>query len=165
MNSQTRTILGMPVSVFHRLWVFYVGIQFVIWVKIFLFFLFFGKGISYSGLSSAFDFPFIGYPVFANGVQLAEYGFHQSMHVLIAVWVFFLAKSMIDFNGRELMVWFLFAVILHNVAYWVFSAHPSFLYSIKDFIADYFMLWFFFLVFLFIQRKGEKLFFSAEPKG
>jgi hypothetical protein len=150
-------ILGMNVSTFHKLWIFYIGIQAAIWIKVFLFSVFFGTGISYLGQPSSFEFPLIGFPVFADAVQFLEYGFHQSMHLLIGIWMFLFAKNVKKVIVGEIAVWFFFAVILHNIGYWVFRAHPSLAFSAFDFISDYLFLWFFFILFKYGFPKIKEM--------
>lgn len=137
---------GLSSKRFHQLWYFYVGIQVLLLAKVLIFFLFFGKGISYTGQPVWLNIPFIAVPVFGNIVHVAEYVFHQFVHVAIFFWVFALARELKDVRWGKMILLYLVAVTLHNVGYWLTASHPSLLYSMRDFATDFIALWGFFFL-------------------
>lgn len=150
-------LFGFKPLVFRRDFTFYVGIQVLIWIKVLLAFYFIGKGITYSGLPLVVQLPFVGVPAFQFVYQIPEYVFHQVMHLCILLWVFLLAKHVQKINMHEIAVLFFIATVLHNVGYWLTKAHPSLLFSVKDFITDYLALWVFLAGFLLLLRIFPRL--------
>lgn len=145
-------LFGTPSRVFRRDFTWFVFIQVLIWIKVVFAFFLFGVGITYSGLPVLISVPFAYLPAFAYSFQWGEWVFHQVMHVSIAAWVFLLAKHVRSWRWSEMSFLFLVAVSLHNVGYWLTSTHPSFLFSVRDFLFDYFTLWGFFLFFRWVFR-------------
>lgn len=145
--------LGYPTPAFLKDFKFYVLIQVLIAVKVAIFFLAFGHGVSYGGQPVWIDLPFVAVPVFGNVAHVFEYAFHQSMHVLIALWVFLLARRVKHVNVFGLSVLFLIATVLHNVGYWLTFSHSSLAFSVRDFGVDFVSLWIFFLVFRVLQQR------------
>ncbi len=139
---------GTPHSIFSRNFAWYVSIQVVIWIKVFITFLFFGHGIAYMAQPVLIHLPFTYVPVFQNTFQVWEWLFHQLMHVGIALWAFLLAKHVQKIKFFEMATLFLVAVVLHNVGYWLTFSHPSLAYSARDFLVDYVTLGGFFLAFV-----------------
>ncbi|MFH0970807.1 MAG: hypothetical protein V1776_05100 [Candidatus Diapherotrites archaeon] len=144
-----KDIAGNPPRIFWKYFMFYLAIQILIWIKVGIFYFWFGYGISYYAQPLLWDAPFVAVPAFGNLFHVWEFFFHQIMHVLIAVWVFLLAKHANKMDWGELAGLFFGVVILHNVGYWFTFAHPTILFSVSDFLTDYVSLWVFFLVFSF----------------
>ncbi|MDP2666180.1 MAG: hypothetical protein Q8P05_01605 [Candidatus Diapherotrites archaeon] len=140
-------------SLFRRHWNFYVALQVLIFIKVILFYIFLGHGVSYAGQPMWLDLPFIGIPVFGNPIHVFDYIFHQLMHALIFVWVFLLAKHIRKIEWKNLALLFLVAVVLHNIGYWLTASHPSLAFSVRDFLVDYASLW----VFFGLARFGLKV--------
>lgn len=147
-----KLLVGTPVPTFVRDFAFYLSIQVLIWIKVLFTFLLFGMGIAYSAQPVLIHLPFVFVPVFQNSFQVWEWLFHQVMHVSIALWVFLLAKHMRKIKFFEIATLFLVAVVLHNIGYWLTSAHPSLVYSANDFLLDYAALWGFFIFFVLAVR-------------
>ena len=147
-----KLVFGTPRDIFRRNFLFYSSIQLIILFKVIIFFAWFGSGISYAGLPVYLDVPFASIPFFENNVQIWEYVFHQLMHVLIAVWVFLLAKNMKVFDAGSVAALFFIAVVMHNIGYWVTATHSSWLFSVNDFITDFVSLWVFFIAFHLLFR-------------
>lgn len=145
--SATKLEYGTDPATFQRDWLYYVAIQMLIFVKVVLFFIFFGHGISYFTQPLALNIPFVAMPVFGNLIMVWEFLFHQIMHVLIAFWVLLFVKHMKRFNAWETAKLFFIATILHNVGYWFTATHPSWLFSARDFLTDFAGLWIFFTLF------------------
>ncbi len=147
-----RLVFGTLPTIFKRDFMFFFTVQLVIFIKVIIFFSFFGHGLSYYGQPLAWDIPFAPLPIFGNMINVWDYFFHQAMHILIALWVFLLVKHLRQFHFNEWGFLFLIATIIHNAGYWLTSSHPSWLFSVRDFLIDYFSLWGFFLVFLLILK-------------
>ena len=158
MDSQSHLVVGTPRHEFWRDFRFYVFIQALIWVKTIIFFFFFGRGLSYHGQPVVLNLPFIALPFFdGNPIFIADYAFHQLMHISIALWVFLLAKHLKEFKPFSLAKLFFVAVVLHNISYWLTRSHTSLAYSLKDFVQDYIALWMFLFFFMLLLRYFPKL--------
>ena len=134
-------------ELFLRDWLWYVGVNAVLFFKVVLFFFVFGHGISYYGQPIYLDVPFASVPVFGSLVNILDYFFHQLMHLSIAVWVFLVAKHARRIDLVSYALLFALASFLHNVGYWLTASHPSWAYSVMDYFIDYFSLWFFLVLF------------------
>jgi hypothetical protein len=152
-----KLLFGTSPQIFKRDFLLYFSVQTAIFAKVILFYFYFGHGLSYYGQPLALDVPFIALPVFGNLLHVWDYFFHQTMHVLIALWVFLLARNLQKFLFHELAFLFLVATFMHNVGYWLTASHPSWLYSVQDYIIDYFSLWGFFLLFWLVIKLVPSL--------
>jgi hypothetical protein len=162
-------VFGFEAGQFWKDYRFYSVIQVLIWIKVTLFFFFFGRGISFAGQPILINAIVTVIPQFGNMLHVGDFIFHQLMHLLIAGWVFLLAKHVKRVNPLELSALFLVADVMHNVGYWLTFSHPSSLYSVMDFISDFFTLWVFFGLFYGLLSRWPWLrsiripFFDTSP--
>ncbi len=164
MQSKSAMVMGTPSKVFWNDFRFYVLIQLLILVKVVLLFFWLGQGISYRGQPTFINLPFIAVPAFGSIIHVLDYAFHQLMHVSIALWVFLLAKHMHQFKPFSIFRLFLVASLLHNVGYWITKSHPSWAYSLQDYVTDFVALWAFFGLFWLAMKFFPALFEKQRAK-
>lgn len=109
-----------------RVFLFYLLVQAIIWAKTYFFFQAFGFG-AVSGHSRQF---------FPPSIRLADFAFHQTMHLLILVAAFSFARQLKEINDKRLFAVVLAAAVLHNVAYWATGVFENALGIVLDFGVD-----------------------------
>lgn len=148
--------LGVPFDRFHKNALFYVFLQTVIWAKVLVFFAFIGRGQTNAlGWSPhLFLNPIAFINAFFSFAPLERFDllFHQTMHVLIAVSVFILAKQVEKNNLFELLKIFFAAAMLHNIGYWLTGVFSNSTILSIDFFGDIAALFLFYSIFRFLCK-------------
>ncbi len=111
-----------------KVFAFYFLLQAIIWAKVFLFYTWYGYG----------QITHFNKHLFPEELYLANFFFHQAMHLLILVAAFAFARQL-DLqktNDWKLLGLVAAAAVLHNFAYWLSNSYESQPSIIIDFIFD-----------------------------
>lgn len=104
----------------------YAVVQLGIWAKSLAFYLLYGRGKVM--LFSVNEFP--------PEARFFDYWFHIAGHIVIAVLALLFGMRTEKIEAKKFVAVIVAAVALHNFAYWLTRAHPSALYSVRDFFVD-----------------------------
>ncbi len=137
----------------------YIAVQVVLWIKVLLFYNFFGQGILMR-LSEPFYTlaPFLSPEVFTSNLLVFDYLFHQTVHVAIWVLIAIFAAKAVKLKFKHLLALTLIANVLHNVGYWITNSFTDFDALLLDFVQDgvLLILFFYALQILYTTAVGKK---------
>ncbi len=132
----------------------YIGIQVVLWAKVALFFYLYGKGVLLQVIEPFYTFAPILMPgIFASPLLVADWAFHQLIHLSLAVMIFLFARRAPAPKIVQVIPIVLVADILHNVGYWFTNTFATTLDLVVDFGEDFFLFIVFYYLFAYAHKR------------
>lgn len=161
MSLTKLNFFGYKNELFKKHALFFVLIQFAIWFKVVVFYVFFGKGVLYPApfLPPAF-FVYLEKAINSGILGVIDFGFHTLMHLLIALIVLLFSFNAKKLPFTPLLFLAITGSVLHNIGYWFTNVFSSPSQLALDFVSDALFLVFFVYFFSFLARhlNNKKLF-------